>query len=203
MTKRLLSALRLSILSVALVLLVGCADEGNPVALSETEGAVLASNGIAGAGAATSVEREVILLDLTLPFGPGVVPCAGERLNIAGPVAVRIHTTIDGRGRIHQVGYYDWKDVVATGLTSGDTWHTTAGLELYTTLNYELTEPFQPVPTPVQTGDPAVFHHTGAIRFLSDADGTDLYVRHVVQTVVGPDGDVSVDKTFFELLECR
>lgn len=96
-----------------------------------------------------SVEREVITLNVTLPFGPGVVPCAEERVNVSGDVPVRIHTTIDGRGGLHQMASYNWKDVVATGAASGNTWHTTAAQELYTTFNHELTVPFKPVPTPV------------------------------------------------------
>lgn len=196
---------QLSILSLALVLLAGCEGEGDPVAPSQTEEhALLAPAGIAAAtGATTSVEREVVTLNLTLPFGPGVVPCVGERVNFSGDVPVRIHTTIDGRGGIHQMAVYSWKDVVATGVASGNTWHTTAAQELYTTLNYELTDPFKPVPTPVLDGEPAVFHHTGAIRFLSDTNEPDLYVRHLVQTVVGPDGEVVIDKSLLELLECR
>lgn len=200
---------QLSILSLALVLLAGCETKADPVAPIQTEGhalvaaAEMAATMGATMGATTSVEREVITLDVTLPFGPGVVPCVGERVNVSGEVPVRIHTTIDGRGGLHQMASYSWKDVVATGVASGDTWHTTAAQELYTTFNYELTDPFKPVPTPVLEGQPAVFHHVGAIRFLSDTNEPDLYVRHLVQTVVEPDGQVVIHKSVLELLECR
>lgn len=196
---------QLPILSLALVLLAGCESEEYPVApIQPDEQAHLAPSGIAARMGATSfVEREVVTLNLTLPFGPGVVPCVGERVNFSGDVPVRIHTTIDGRGGIHQMAFYSWKDVVATGVASGNTWHTTAAQELYTTFNYALTDPFKPVPTPALEGEPAVFHHTGAIRFLSDTNGPDLYVRHLVQAVVDPDGQVVLDKSLLELLECR
>lgn len=191
---------RLYILSLALGVLVGCTDEANPLAPNETaESNLAAPHGIAAAtGATTSTVRTTGFVDVTVPS-----PCAGEAVRMEGPVAVRIHTTVDGQGRPHQVAFYSWKDVVATGQTTGNTWHTTAAVEQYTLFNYQPVAPHQPAPPRISLGTPAVFHHTGAIRFLSDGDAPDLYVRHLVQTVIDANGAVRVDTDLFELLECQ
>lgn len=191
---------RLCVLSLALALLAGCTDGANPFAPSETEEPGLAApQEIAAApGATTSTVRTTGFVDVTVPS-----PCVGEAVRMVGPVDVRIHTTIDGRGRPHQVAFYGWKDVVATGQSSGNTWRTTAAVEQYTLFNFEPVEPHQPAPPRNQLGTPGVFHHTGAIRFLSDGDAPDLYVRHLVQTVIDANGTVRVDTDLFELLECR
>lgn len=191
---------RLWILSLAAGLLAGCTDGASPLASNETaEPTLAASHAIAAASAATtSTVRTTGFVDVTVPS-----PCAGEAVRMVGPVDVRIHTTIDGRGRPHQVAFYGWKDVVATGQSSGNTWHTTAAVEQYTLFNFEPVEPHQPAPPRNPLGTPGVFHHTGAIRFLSDGDAPDLYVHHLVQTVIDANGTVRVDTDLFELLECR
>lgn len=191
---------RLCVLSLALALLAGCTDGANPFAPNETEEPGLAApQEIAAASAATtSTVRTTGFVDVTVPS-----PCVGEAVRMVGPVDVRIHTTIDGRGRPHQVAFYGWKDVVATGQSSGNTWRTSAAVEQYTLFNFEPVEPHQPAPPRNQLGTPGVFHHTGAIRFLSDGDAPDLYVHHLVQTVIDANGTVRVDTDLFELLECR
>jgi len=192
----------LSLLLLTLVLLAGCTSETNPLGVNEATDHTLASSPHEGDAAAqkasSQTERDVIYLNLTIPS-----VCLTEMVHLEGPVAVRIHTTTDGRGVMHQKAFYSWKDVVATGQTSGTTWHTTAAVELYTMLNYEFDDPFQPIPSPTQLGDPAVFHHAGAIQFIADGDAPNLYIRHLVQTVVDPDGNVRNIKDHLELLDCR
>ncbi len=185
----------LSALIVSLALLSGCSGDSELTSIEHEAGAKAATV-LSKAGSETV--RDVVAVDLTVPSA-----CLDEMVHLEGPVQVRIHTTVDGRGVFHQTGYYHWKDVIATGIESGHTWHTTAGLELYTVMNYELGEPFQPAPTPVKLGDPAVFHHTGAIRFNSDDGQPDLYVRHLVQIVTDPDGNTTIEKDHFELLACN
>ena len=175
---------------LALALLAGCSSETNP----------LGTDDLTAAGKATStVLRTTINLNLLIPAAAS--SCLEEDVLLAGPVAVRVHTTIDGRGVMHQNAYFNWKDVVATGQTSGTTWTTTAAAELYSTLNQasSIGPPFLPDPN----GSPAVFHHTGAIRFHSDSDAPNLYVRHLVQHVVDAKGNLRVDTDLLEVLECR
>ena len=187
-------------------LLGACSSEGNPVSVDGSaiessvggeDSGITASAGGVLASATTSTVRTENALNVTFP-----VPCVGEDVNLSGPVQVRIHTTIDPSGRPHQMAYYNWKDVVATGLTSGETWRTTASLELYTLQNFDPVEPHQPFPGRTPLGDPAVFHHSGAIRFLSNGDAPDLYVRHLIQVVIDANGDVRVENDLLELLRC-
>ena len=193
------------ILILAVALLAGCSSESNPLGVDGPTNLELeAEDGVAAnQNATTTTVRTTGYLDVELPFGGGDVACVGERVRVYGPVAIRIHTTIDGQGRPHQMAYYNWKDVVAVGLTSGNTWHTSAALELYTLFNFEPAEPHQPAPGRTPLGEPGVFHHTGAIQFISDGEAPDLYVRHLVQTVLDANGQVRVDTDLLELLECR
>ena len=183
-----------------LILLVftACTDTASLLRVESSPGGDTDESGTTLAKASSDIQREVIPLDIVVPSA-----CLSEMVHVEGPVEVQIKTTVDGQGNMHQMGKYHWKEVTATGVDSRNTWHTTAGLELYMVRNYALTEPFQPVPTPELLGEPAVFHHTGAIRFKSDDGQPDLYVHHVVQIRVDSNGDVHVLKDDFELLACR
>lgn len=194
------ATLILSLLFFVLLPLGGCTGDADPVGITGTgEDVLAASQHAQGASAATtSMVRETGFLDLTLP-----APCVGENVHLEGPVDIRIHTTIDGRGRPHQVAFYGWRDVVATGEDSGDTWHTSAAVEVYTLFNFEPAEPHQPAPPRTPLGAPGVFHHTGAIVLVSDGGGPNLHIRHLVQTVLDANGNVRVDTDIFELFECR
>lgn len=191
----------LSILFLTAALLTGCTDETNPVGTDSPAGRAHASlpNGIvATQKATTSTVRLTVPLDVLIPAAAS--SCLTEDVRLQGPVAARIHTTVDGRGVMHQNAYFNWRDVVATGQTTGTTWYTTAAAELYTTMNQS---PIGPPFAPDATGSPAVFHHTGAIRFHSDSDAPNLYVHHLVQNVVDAQGNVRVNTDLLEVLECR
>lgn len=160
--------------------------------------ALAATNGQAAAVAASSnTTRGQIYLNVDVPsacFG-------GATVHLEGWVDYRIHAVTDGREVQHGQAYYNWQDVAAT--MGPYTWHTTARLELYTIMNYEFTNPFLPIPQTEKDGDPAVFHHVGAIRFKSDGNAPDLYVRHIVQLVSDANGVLRVDRHMAELLDCR
>lgn len=193
--------LNFTILILTLSMIASCTNDTNPLVSDKLDDNTITSTSDVPdvfAKAINQTEREVIDIDLTVPSA-----CLDEMVRLEGPVSVRIHTTIDGRGVMHQQAFYSWKDVTATGEDSGNTWHTTAALELYVMSNYEGVDPFQPVPDPDKVGDPSVFHHTGAMLFLADDEGNpNLHVRHLVHIVTDPDGNVSVEKDEFELLGC-
>lgn len=188
----------LGILALTLTVLVSCTSETNPLDLNAAEAhkRAVPSNGMA-----VTQKASTSTVHLTVPLdGTFYSPCVEEDVRLAGPIAARIHTTIDGHGVMHQNAYFNWKDVVATGQTSGTTWYTTAAAELYSTMNQTpIGPPFESDPT----GYPAIFHHTGAIRFHSDSDAPNLYVRHLVQNVVDARGNIRVDTDLLEVLECR
>lgn len=190
-----------SILILTLAMIASCTNDTNPLVADNLDDNAITSTSDAPnmfAKASTQTVHEVINIDLTVASA-----CLDEMVHLEGPVSVRIHTTIDGRGVIHQQAFYSWKDVTATGVDSDNTWHTTAALELYVMSNYDGVDPFQAVPDPDKLGDPSVFHHTGAMLFLADdEDIPNLHVRHLVHIVTDPDGNVRIEKDEFELLGC-
>lgn len=186
------------VLCLAVAVFTGCADE-SPVAVAGSDDGLLAtkSSSVATNAASSDMVRGQLYLNIDVP----AICFDGAFVHFEGPVEYRINVTIDGRGVQHGQAFYHWDDVVAT--MGSHTWRTTAGLEAYMLMNYEFTNPFLPVPRTDKLGDPAVFHHTGALRFKSEDDAPDLYVSHVVQLVTDPNANLRVDRHVLELLDCR
>lgn len=182
--------------AISLAVFVGCTETG-PVEVAHDELSPVLDTRVAMSAASSDVVRGELYIDIDIPstcFG-------GALVHLEGPVEYRIHTTTTGSGVQHGQAFYSWTDVVVT--MGPQSWHATAGREAYMVMNYEMTNPFLPVPETNKLDDPAVFHHVGAMRFKSDGDQPDLYVHHVVQLVTDSDGNLRVARTVFDLLDCR